>query len=259
LESVLDQYREDPEIDLKIDWLPLDRVAALFDSSDRSAQLKLKHEMMQAIMDGTLEARATQDSEYNLLPLYNAVSLTSENRRRVGIAAKEFFRNGGEAEIHRNDLKSWFIGKGVWPLSSELPVYEWLSTVDCHESSADAPEHNRSRRVSSEAYAIAKKLKPKIERLYKLVLERNKPLKAAANEDLMEVAIEVLEEEPSLYLPIRAEHLKKDELYNNLPDKTKKVFCGKLLKTLLEEHGQAIPDYKSFYQSVFGRPRKNFS
>lgn len=91
---------------------------------------------------------------------------------------------------------------------------------------------------------------PKVERLYKRILSGLDSLSRTDETEMMRIAIDVIEDDPEAFFPITEEFLNDSTLYNSLPHKAKRDFCGKLIKKLLEAKGFAIENYKDFYASL---------
>jgi len=98
-----------------------------------------------------------------------------------------------------------------------------------------------------------KALKSRVESLYRQVLRKNKPIKTTTKEDLRQTAIDVIKDDPSRFDPITEAHLQPDALYNTEPSRTKRDFCGKLLKDLLETRGCTVSNYKELYSSIWSK------
>lgn len=108
-----------------------------------------------------------------------------------------------------------------------------------------------SFRVTERALSRANELKSTVENLYRLTTQIHKPVDRSSVEALRATAIEIIRDDRSKYRPISSKHLEDDSLFNTLPSKTKRDFCGKLLLMLLREEGYKVENYKKLYQLIW--------
>jgi len=101
------------------------------------------------------------------------------------------------------------------------------------------------------AKSRGKKLKLIIDDLYRLMIEVNKPLKETTREKLKRTAIEIFEDDPKKYDPITIDHLSDSGLYNTDATKTKRDFCGKLVRKILRCEKVKIPDFGKLYSLIW--------
>ncbi|MGO9687735.1 MAG: hypothetical protein ACLP2X_04180 [Syntrophobacteraceae bacterium] len=101
------------------------------------------------------------------------------------------------------------------------------------------------------AKSRGKELKPTIDDLYRLMLEVNRPLKETTRERLKNTAIEIFEDDPEKYDPITIAHLRDSGLYNTDAAKTRRDFCGKLIKKILKSEMVNVPNFEKLYSLIW--------
>ncbi|MGO8945888.1 MAG: hypothetical protein ACLQJ7_19735 [Syntrophobacteraceae bacterium] len=104
-------------------------------------------------------------------------------------------------------------------------------------------------RLTVEAIKRATELKPIVEKLYKLTMQKHKPIKSFEAEDCLETALVIFDDKPKDYAQITRDDLTAD-LFSMDPSHARRDFVGQLLQRLLQRENFTVPDYQELYKEI---------
>ncbi len=162
-----------------------------------------------------------------------------------------------------NDFQPAFKDFDEWMIELVEPGAEIIEVIEgacwlLYEKTSGAVEEEAGvqkqggEEIDDALKRAALELMPKIRELWSLILAGiNEPLKNMVDaKDLLKVAIDILQDNPRKWLPIKEAHLKKPTLYNTAPDRAARTFHHNLLGVVLKSQGYSVRNSKKLWESL---------
>lgn len=143
----------------------------------------------------------------------------------------------------------------VEPETEIIEVIEgacWLLYEKTSAKGDDATDQEQGDEGIDDALKrVALELMPKIRDLWFWILTgSDEPLKLRTPDDLKDVAVDILQDDPRKWSPIKAEHLRGPSLYNTAPERAARTFRENLLRVVLEDQGYSVANARVLWQSL---------